>query len=49
MQYTDNANASLGALGGGGGGPQGPPPHPWAGAELVGGAPPEGLSLKAPL
>ena len=38
-----------GALGGGGGGPKVPLPHPWAGAELVGGATQEGLSLKAPL
>ena len=40
-QYTDNANASLGCFGGNVGGPEG---HSWAGAELVGGAPLEGLS-----
>ena len=31
------------------GGLKAPLPHPWAGAELVGGALSEGLSLKAPL
>ena len=39
MQYMDNANASMGALGGGGGGLK----------ALVGEAPLEGLSLKVPL